>query len=224
MNFIGSFFGSSIGKKWIVAITGLILVSYVIAHMIGNLQIFAGPEKINAYATFLHSMPAMLWAVRALLITAFVLHIVVTIQLTAENRRARGQGYVRRNHVQAKIATRTMALSGLVVLAFVIYHLAHFTVRATDQRFRALPRGPDDVYTMVILGFQHPLVSAFYILAILLLTLHLTHGFQSLLQTLGANSGKVRVSIVRAGYLTAWLIFIGYISIPVAVLTSLLKL
>src|SRR4030095_10727010 len=197
---------------------------YVIGHMIGNLQIFAGPERINAYAAFLHSMPATLWVVRVLLISAFVTHIVVTIQLAAENRRARGARYAKRNQVQARVATRTMALSGLVVLAFVLYHLAHFTVRLTDPRFHALPRGEYDVYTMVILGFQHPLVSGFYIVAILLLTLHLTHGLQSVMQTVGANSSKLRLCISRAGYLTAWLIFIGYISIPVAVLTSRLKL
>ena len=207
-----------------VAVTGLILLGYVVGHMLGNLQIFAGPERINAYAAFLHSMPVVLWAVRIILIGAFVIHILVTIQLAAQNRRARGQKYERQNHVQSRLATRTMILSGLVVFAFVAYHLAHFTIRATDRRFHALPRGEHDVYTMVILGFQHPLVSGFYIVAIFLLALHLSHGFQSVFQTLGANSATARTPITAIGYAFAAIIFLGYISIPVAVLADLLKI
>ena len=224
MNLLTFFWKSSIGKKWLVALTGLVLVGYVIGHMVGNLQIFAGPEKINSYAAFLHSMPGALWAVRVFLIAAFVLHIVVTIKLTAENRVARQQGYERRDRVQAKLATRTMALSGLVVLAFVLYHLAHFTVRATDPRFHALPHGEFDVYNMVILGFQHPVVSGFYFVGVFLLCLHLSHGFQSVLQTLGLNSGRLRGGLMKAGQALAWLIFVGYISIPVAVLANWLQL
>lgn len=224
MNLITSFFTSSIGRKWIVALTGLVLVGYVIGHMVGNLQIFAGPETINAYAALLHSMPAALWVVRAFLIVAFVLHIVMTIKLVAENRAARGGGYEKRNRVQARLATRTMALSGLLVLAFVAFHLAHFTVRATDPRFHSLPRGEFDVFSMVILGFQSYVVSAFYVVAIFLLCLHLSHGFQSLCQTFGINSGKVRLILLRGGQALSWVIFAGYISIPVAVLAGWLHL
>jgi succinate dehydrogenase / fumarate reductase cytochrome b subunit len=223
VNLITAFFGSSIGKKWIVAATGLMLVGYVVGHMVGNLQIFAGPEKINRYAAFLHSMPGTLWMVRIILLAALLLHIVITLQLAVENRGARAEGYARRNRVQATLAARTMAWSGLIVLAFVLYHLAHFTVRITDPRFHALPRGEFDVYSMIILGFQHPLVSGFYILGVFLLCLHLSHGLESMLQSLGANSRAVRGPIVRAGQILAVLIFLGYISIPVAVLARFLK-
>lgn len=224
MNLFTFFWHSSIGKKWLVALTGLVLVGYVIGHMLGNLQIFAGPEGINAYAAFLHSMPAALWVVRVVLLAAFVLHIVMTIKLVAENRAAKAQGYERRNRVQSRFATRTMALSGLVVLAFVAYHIAHFTVKATDQRFHHLPRGEYDVYSMVILGFQHPVVSGIYIVAVFLLCLHLSHGFQSLPQTFGINSAKLRTLFGTGGQVLAWLIFAGFIAIPVAVLANLLKL
>ena len=224
MNLIIAFYRSSIGKKWIVALSGLVLIGYVIGHMIGNLQVFAGPEKINAYAEFLHSMPGALWAVRLVLLIAFVLHIVATIQLTIENRAARSDRYVKKARVQSTLANRTMALSGLVVLAFVAYHLAHFTVRVTDQRFHRLPRGEFDVHSMVILGFQNYWVSGFYVVAVFLLCLHLSHGFQSVLQTLGANSNKVRLPITRFGQALAWLIFLGYVAIPVAVLTNYLRI
>ena len=223
MNLVRAFFGSSIGKKWVIALTAIVLLGYVIGHLAGNLQIFAGPEKINAYAAFLHSMPGALWAVRAVLIAAFVLHIVMTLKLAAENKVAHNIAYQRRNSVQAKLATRTMALSGLIVLAFVLYHLAQFTVRITDARFHSLPRGEFDVYTMVILGFQNLWVSGFYVIAVFLLCLHLSHGLQSMCQTLGVNSQKLRPVLVRGGQLIAWAIFLGYVSIPVAVLANVLK-
>jgi succinate dehydrogenase / fumarate reductase cytochrome b subunit len=223
VNLVRAFFGSSIGKKWVVAITAIVLLGYVIGHLAGNLQIFAGPEKINAYAAFLHSMPGTLWVVRTFLIVAFVLHIVMTLKLAAENKGARRTAYARRNSVQAKIATRTMALSGLIVLAFVLYHLAQFTVRITDNRFHSLPRGEFDVYTMVILGFQNVWVSGFYVVAVFLLCLHLSHGLQSMFQTLGVNSATLRPVFIRGGQLLAWAIFLGYISIPVAVLANVLK-
>jgi succinate dehydrogenase / fumarate reductase cytochrome b subunit len=223
VNLVRAFFGSSIGKKWVVALTAIVLLGYVIGHLVGNLQIFAGPDQINAYAAFLHSMPGTLWVVRFFLIAAFILHIVMTLKLAAENRSARGASYARRNSVQAKLATRTMALSGLIVLAFVLYHLAQFTVRITDARFHSLPRGEYDVYTMVILGFQNVWVSAFYFVAVFLLCLHLSHGLQSMLQTLGANSATLRPVWVVGGQLIAWAIFLGYISIPVAVLANVLR-
>ena len=223
MNLVRAFLGSSIGKKWVVALSAIVLLGYVIGHLVGNLQIFAGPDKINAYAAFLHSMPGILWVVRVFLIVALVLHVVMTLKLAAENRSARGAGYERRNSVQIRFATRTMALSGLIVLAFVLYHLAHFTIRVTDARFHSLPRGEYDVYSMVILGFQNVWVSGFYVVAIFLLCLHLSHGLQSMFQTLGANSATLRPIWNVAGQLIAWTIFLGYISIPVAVLANVLK-
>jgi succinate dehydrogenase / fumarate reductase, cytochrome b subunit len=164
VNLIVKFYQSSIGKKWIVALTGIVLIGYVLGHLVGNLQVFAGPEKINRYAEFLHSQGNLLWVARIALLIAFVAHIVVTIQLTVENRKARPQAYEKKK--RSKLATRTMALSGLLVLSFVIYHLLHLTVRATDKRFDPSSptyslKGEFDVFSMIVLGFQHPLVSGF---------------------------------------------------------------
>ena len=229
MNVFLRFYQSSIGKKWIVALTGLVLIGYVVGHLVGNLQIFGPPEKINGYATFLHSLGGLLWVVRIGLLVCFILHIVTTIQLVIENRAARPQPYVRKATVQARFAARTMALSGLVVLSFIVYHLLHFTVRNTDARFKTvehggLLRGEFDVHTMIILSFQHPFVSGVYLLSVFLLCLHLSHGFSSLLQTLGLNSKGLMAGITRWGTVLAWLIFAGYAAIPVAVLAGFLKI
>lgn len=229
VKFLTSFYQSSIGKKWIVALTGLVWLGYVIGHMAGNLQIFAGPAQINKYAAFLHSMPGPLWVIRLFLIACFILHVVTTIKLTVQNRAAKGQNYEHRKSVQAKASTKTMIWSGLTVLAFVIYHIAHFTTRSTDPRFKALAEGGKlhgeyDVHSMVILGFQNPLVAGFYILAVFLLAGHLSHGIQSVAQTVGANSGKVRGPIGFIGSAVAWLIFVGFAAVPVAVLAGKLTL
>ncbi len=227
------FWKSSIGKKWLVALTGAVLVGYVLGHLAGNLQVFVGPAQINAYAKFLHSMPKVLWVVRLFLIICFVLHIVMTIKLALENRAAKPEQYVYRKHVQATLASRTMVISGLIVFCFVIYHLLHLTARATDSRFRPIEQGgllngEYDVYSMLVLGFQpHGLglwVALFYLLGVGLLCLHLSHGFSSLLQTVGINSKKAMAPLSLAGQLLALVIFLGYASIPLGVWFGLLKL
>jgi succinate dehydrogenase / fumarate reductase cytochrome b subunit len=223
------FWKSSIGKKWLVALTGLVWVGYVFGHLAGNLQVFAGPQQINAYAALLHASPLLLWTARTFLIIAFVLHVVATLKVRAESRAARGQGYEKKAVVQAKISARSMAISGLIVLSFIIYHLLHLTTRSTDPRFKTIEHGgllqaENDVYTMLILAFQSPLVSFFYLLSVGLLCLHLSHGFSSLLQTLGINSKKMMTPVSVGSRLLAAAVFIGYASIPVAVLTGALKL
>jgi succinate dehydrogenase / fumarate reductase cytochrome b subunit len=218
VKFLASFYGSSIGKKWVVALTGLMLVGYVVGHLVGNLQIFAGPEQINQYAAMLHSMPKALWVIRVVLISGFFLHIFTTLKLAAENKAAKARQNEYRASTSAKPAKKTMVLSGLVLLSFVVYHLLHFTVRSTDSRFHTLPRGEHDVHTMVILGFQNPLVSGFYLLSVFLLCLHLSHGLQSLHQTLGINSPSLRNTLTRGGQAVSWILFAGYASIPAAVL------
>ena len=223
------FLKSSIGRKWVVALTGLVLIAYVLGHLIGNLQIFLDPSRINRYAKFLHSLGPALWAIRAFLLACFVAHIATTITLAVENRAARPEKYATAVRVQATAASRTMVLSGLIVLSFVIYHLLHFTARKTDARFKpvaegGLLRGEYDVHTMVILAFQHPLVAGFYLLGVFLLCLHLSHGFSSVLQTLGLNSSKTFALIETGGRCLAWAIFAGYASIPAAVWLGFLKI
>ena len=158
-----AFYQSSIGKKLIVAVTALILVLYVLGHLVGNLQIYIGQDRINTYATFLHDLGPILWVIRVFLLAAFVTHIVATIQLAQENRLARPQKYAVAHYQRSTIASRTMLVSGLIVLCFVIYHVLQFTLLVTDPRYHELhdSSGRHDVYRMLILGFSHPLVSLF---------------------------------------------------------------
>src|SRR5947209_74593 len=210
----------------IVAITGVILILFVIGHILVNLQIFLGPDWINGYSQHLRDLGPLLWVVRLFLLVAVVVHIYVTIQLAIENRRARPQAYVDREYVKATFASRHMLMSGLIVLAFIIYHIAHFTVRVTDPRFALLKADPlnhYDVYSMMVYGFQSYLVSAFYVLGLFLLALHLSHGSSSFFQSLGLNDKKLAPRLALGGRIFAWLIFIGYTSIPVAVLLGLVK-
>jgi succinate dehydrogenase / fumarate reductase cytochrome b subunit len=210
----------------VVAITGVILILFVIGHLLGNLQIFLGPDWINSYAQHLRDLGPFLWVIRAFLLVTVILHIYYTIRLAIENRRARGSAYIKKEPVKATFASRHMAMSGLIVLAFIVYHLAHFTVRVADPRFALLKADPlnrYDVYSMMVFGFQNVIVSAFYVLAMFLLTLHLTHGASSFFQSLGLNDKKLTPQLARLGRVFAWLIFIGYTSIPVSVLLGLIK-
>jgi succinate dehydrogenase / fumarate reductase cytochrome b subunit len=231
VNSISSFLTSSIGRKWIVALTGLALFGFVVGHLAGNLQIFLGPESINRYGAFLQSLGELLWLVRLGLLAMLVAHIVFTIKLRMENRAARPVQYAVTARCAATLPARMMLLSGLMVLCFIIYHLLHFTVQVkaanlagTDFTVLHDDKGRHDVYRMMILGFSHPAVSGFYIVAVGLLSMHLNHGIASLFQTLGLNSAKVRPLWEKGGPAFSWLIFLGYASIPVAVLLKLLPL
>lgn len=226
MNRLSAFSSSSIGKKIIVAVTGLVLIGFIVGHLLGNLQIFFGPEYINSYAEKLRSLGVFLWVIRAALLATVLLHIYYTIRLAIDNRRARPVAYAKKDHVKATFASRSMTLSGLVLLAFIVFHIAHFTVRVTDPRFQLLKADPlngYDVYSMMVYGFQNAIVSGFYILAMFLLALHLSHGSSSFFQSLGLNDKKMTPRLARGGRIFAWMIFVGYTSMPVAVLLGLLK-
>ena len=210
----------------IVAITGVILILFVVGHLLGNLQIFLGPEWINSYSQHLRDLGPLLWLVRIVLLVTVILHIYFTILLAIENRRARPKRYVDRDYVKATFSSRHMVMSGLIVFAFIIYHLAHFTFRKTDPHFALLQLDPlnrYDVYSMMVYGFQSYLVSGFYIFALFLLFLHLSHGSSSFFQSLGLNNQKLTPRLARAGRIFAWLLFVGYCSIPVAILLGLIK-
>jgi succinate dehydrogenase / fumarate reductase, cytochrome b subunit len=226
VNILAAFYRSSVGKKMIVAISGIILILFVIGHLLGNLQIFIGPDWINGYSRHLHDLGPVLWLIRVFLLLTVTIHIYVTIQLAIENRRARPEAYMDRRYVKATFASRHMVMSGVIVLAFVIYHLAHFTVRVTDPRFALLkpdPFGHYDVYSMMVYGFQNYFVSGFYVLGLFLLALHLSHGSSSFFQSLGLNEKKLMPRLELGGRIFAWLMFIGYTSIPVAILLGLIK-
>jgi succinate dehydrogenase / fumarate reductase cytochrome b subunit len=223
---IAAFHRSSVGRKMIVAATGVVLIIFVIGHLLGNLQIFLGPDWVNGYAQHLRDLGALLWIVRVVLLLTVILHIYFTIQLAIENRRARPKSYAKKENVKASFASRHMVVSGMVVFAFIIFHLLHFTVRKIDSRFPLLKNDPlnhYDVYSMMVYGFQNVYISAFYVVGLFLLTLHLTHGSSSFFQSLGLNDKKMTPRLALGGRIFAWAIFIGYTAIPVAVLLGLLK-
>ena len=226
MNHLSAFYKSSIGRKYIVAVTGVILVGFIVGHLLGNLQIFLGPDYINSYAEKLRAMGVLLWVVRIFLLVTVVLHIYFTIRLAIDNRKARPVPYARKEHVKSTMASRSMWISGLLLLAFIIYHIAHFTVQVADPRFALLKLDPlnrHDVYSMMVYGFQNVIVSAFYVVAMFLLALHLSHGTSSFFQSLGLNDKRLTPKLARGGRIFAWLIFAGYVSIPLAVLAGLIK-
>lgn len=223
---IGTFCRSSIGRKLIVAVTGLILILFLIGHLLGNLQIFLPPEWINSYSQHLRDLGPLLWVIRGFLLLTVILHIYFTILLTIENRRARPEPYKAKEHVKATWASRHMAVSGLVVLAFIIFHLLHFTAHKFNPQFPLLKHDPlnrYDVYSMMVYGFQNPYASGFYILSLFLLTLHLTHGSSSFFQSLGLNNKRLAPRLAFGGRVFAWLLFIGYTAIPMAVLLGYIQ-
>ncbi len=216
---------SSLGKKYVMAITGVILFGFVVGHMLGNLQIFAGPTQINEYADALKSNLPLLWGVRLALLAAVTLHIVAGVQLALANRRARPDRYGKFKILDSTLANRTLIISGLVILTFVIFHLAHFTAGVVDTSYLALRdvAGRHDVRSMMIKGFRNPFVSVFYIVSVGLLCLHLSHGVGSAFQSLGARSKKTERSFKRVALIAAILLFAGFASIPAAVLAGLVK-
>jgi succinate dehydrogenase / fumarate reductase cytochrome b subunit len=204
-----------------VALTGLALLGFVIGHLLGNLQFFL-PDKqtFNTYAYQLQSLGPLLWIMRIGLLVILVLHIVTTISLVIDNRKARPEKYAKFTPKKSSTASRTMALSGLTVLCFIVYHVLHFTVVAFHPIYNELrdPAGHLDVYSRMILGFSNPLISAFYIISILLLTMHLNHGISSSIQTLGIKSRPIINLVDKGGRVLSIAIAVGFISMPVAVL------
>lgn len=249
MNLVGSLFRSSIGRKILMAVTGLILIGFVIGHLIGNLQVFQHPDHINGYAAFLRALGPTLWIARIVLVVSVVIHIWAATVLTLENRRARGsEPYGVTHTIRATLASRSMRLTGYVVLAFVLYHLAHFTwgwaQADTFKAHLAETHGPyvmqedykvagfvtvkqgtavEDVHSMVILGFQNTVVSLFYILAVGLLSYHLLHGFDSMFQTLGLRSSRWGDGLRKVSILFCLVYFLGNLFIPGAVLAGRLQ-
>lgn len=244
MNPVCSLFRASIGKKFIMAITGAVLIAFVTGHLVGNLQIFASPDKINGYARFLQSLGPVLWIERLILLACAILHVWTAVQLTIENHQARPEKYGFSHTIQATLSSRTMRWTGGVVAAFIAFHLAQFTVGCADAAdfkgvldqykmaddfhllgFPVVARGEQvpDVYSMVFLGFSHTAVSVFYIIAVGLLAFHLAHGAESMFQTLGWKSGQWAGLLKKAVVLCCVLYFLGNLAIPGAILTGLVR-
>jgi len=213
-----NFYAATVGKKAVMAVSGLVLFLFVVGHLVGNLQIYEGPEKLNAYAKFLRSMPALLWGVRATLIATVVLHIWAALQLALRNSDARPTAYIKKKATQSSYASRTMYWSGPIILAFVIYHLLDFTFGTVNPHFQE-----GDVYANVVASFRLIPVSAFYIFAMLLLGMHLFHGLWSMFQSLGISHPRYSPVLKRGAAVIAILIAAGNISIPVSVLAGLVR-
>jgi succinate dehydrogenase / fumarate reductase cytochrome b subunit len=223
-----SIWNTSVGKKAVMAVTGIILVGFVVVHMVGNLKIYAGEDKYNAYAAWLREIgsPAfgheqVLWIARLVLLACVALHIIAATQLTLMSRAARPIPYSTRQHLQATYASRTLRWGGVIIVLFIIYHLLHFTFGAVGYvpgQFRPL-----SVYRNVVLGFSVWYVSAFYVVAQLTLGLHLYHGVWSLFQTLGVEN--IRASRFYRGLAGVMAIGVvaGNVSMPLAVLAGLLR-
>jgi succinate dehydrogenase / fumarate reductase, cytochrome b subunit len=216
---------SSIGAKVAMAISGLALYGFVIAHVLANLQIFVGPEPVNHYGYYLRTMPMLLWTARIGLLVAALVHVVSGIRLAVLNRRARPVRYKAESTVKASFASLTMAQTGILLLVFIIFHLAHYTWHLVDPAYGSLvdSLGRHDVYQMMVLGFSNVWVSATYIVAMVMLHTHLSHGASSMFQSLGINHPRYNGLLRKVGPVTATLIVAGFISIPVAVLAGLVK-
>jgi succinate dehydrogenase / fumarate reductase cytochrome b subunit len=210
----------SIVLKAVMAVTGLVLYGFVFVHMVGNLQLYSGPEKINAYAAFLKSVPALLWGFRAVLLGAVTLHAVAAFILWRRNRAARPVGYDGQDFQAATVTSRTMYWTGPMIALFIVYHILHLTVGSAHQG----PFSHTDVYSNVVIAFSHPAVSIFYILAMIALGFHLFHGAVSLFQTLGLKTPKYEKLIETVVVAVAAVIVVVNISFPIAVLAGLVGL
>jgi succinate dehydrogenase / fumarate reductase, cytochrome b subunit len=220
MSWFSRYIRSSIGMKQLMGVTGLVLLGFIIAHLLGNLTIFAGPDAMNDYAVKLRDFGPLLWIMRLIVLGAVLLHIGASLRIVALNRAARPVRYQVFKPRTTPYYARAMAWTGLIIFAFVVFHLLHLTFGAVYPEHYALEdaQGRHDVYSMTVLGFQNVLVSASYIVAVGLLALHLAHGIGSLFQSLGLRHPKYTPKIETGGHWLAALLFIGYASIPLSVL------
>lgn len=217
MNAIAAFWRSTIGKKIVMAVTGLIGVGFVVGHMLGNLQVFLGPAKFNAYAHFLRSLGELLWVVRAVLLAAVVLHVVAAVQLSRQRLLARPVGYKQGSqHEVSTFASRTIRWGGALLLVFIVFHILHFT---TLDIFRDYSR--TDVYANVIRGFSVWWIVLLYVLAMAALGLHLYHGIWSSLRTIGASKTSAAPMRRPAAAALAFVVWLGFTVIPIAIFTGI---
>lgn len=221
------FYAAPIGKKAVMAVTGVMLVGYVVAHMLGNLQIYSpNHSAINDYAAFLHNPKTalLLWGARGVLLLAVILHITASVQLFLQNRAARPVAYIKKHDVPSSYAARTMIWSGPIVGAFVVFHVLHLTAGAVLPLANELGANQPNVRANVIAGFQNPAIAGFYIFAMILLCMHLYHGVWSMFQSLGISHPRYTRKLKRAAAILAILIAIGNCSIPIAVMTGFLTI
>jgi len=206
-----------------MAITGLLMVVFLVGHLLGNLTIFSGRDGINAYADKLHQMPALVWGNRIVMGLAVIVHAVLAVKITMENRAAKPTKYAGQRYLRSTFAARTMIWSGLILGAFIAYHLLHFTVRVTPNLVLANDTvGRFDVYGMVLTEFKQIAIATIYVVGMVALFLHLTHGFQSTFQTLGLSNTVLLPKYGATGKVLSGVFLVGFVAIPLAILSGVL--
>jgi succinate dehydrogenase / fumarate reductase cytochrome b subunit len=218
-------FKSSVFRKILMAISGQLMILFVIVHMLGNSTIYAG--WLNTYADHLHALPLLIWIFRVVMLTVLAVHILFGILLTLENRGARPRAYAVKKTIRASFASKNMIWTGTVIAAFLAFHLLHFTIQSINPEFSAKLNsdlmGRPDVLKMLVINFQDFSISIIYGIALIAVLLHLIHGIQSSFQSLGLSSDGTLPVIEKTGSVAAIIIFIGYISIPIVILAGIVK-
>ena len=226
MNSLWKVFTTTIGKKAVMAATGGVLLLFVIAHMAGNLQMFLGWGDINNYADLLKSHREFLWPFRVFLATCLVLHVSTGSFLARDNRRKRGHSYEVKKLVGASFASQTMWISGLIIFCFIVYHLLHFTLGVTNPEYLTFRDAHDrpDVYRMIVTAFSTAGTVCLYVLGVATLGFHLSHGVRAMVESLGLRMETWASRIDKTSLVVACLLFLGFASVPLAVLMGLLQL
>lgn len=213
---------STVGRKAVMAVTGLVMVLFVIVHLLGNTTIFSGPGGINAYSAKLHGLGPFVWVFRLFLAAMLALHVIFGTLLTLENRAANPGKYAVKKMLKATFAGETMIWTGTLLLAFLVYHLLQFTVRITPDIIpEAVAVRPGNVFAMVVASFRSTPISLVYVGAMVVLFLHLSHGIQSIFQSMGLNNDKTLPQFNACGKLVSTLLLLGFSSIPVLILAGL---
>ncbi|MBI5537659.1 MAG: succinate dehydrogenase cytochrome b subunit [Deltaproteobacteria bacterium] len=218
-------FSTSIGRKGVMAVTGLLMVLFVVGHLLGNLTVFKGPDGINAYAEGLHKLVPVVWGTRIVMGSALILHVYMSIQITLENWAANPKKYAVSRSLRATFSSKNMIWTGAAIGAFVIYHLAHFTFRVTpsDLMLGTDTMGRPDVYQMVVDSLSGAVIGGVYLVAMVALCLHLWHGIQSLFQTLGLSNAKLLPEYGLWGKVLSGIFLVGFGAIPAVILAGILK-
>jgi succinate dehydrogenase / fumarate reductase cytochrome b subunit len=216
----------TLARKILVGVSGIFLLLFIIGHMLGNTTIFFGPSSLNSYAHHIHALGPVLWLQRLIMLALAVIHIYLGITLTLENWRSGSADYVRRTYQRSTVFSRTMFYTGLIILAFVVYHLVHFTFGLTHPEISHLmdKAGRHDVYTMVVGSLQGFFVAAIYVIGLAALFMHLSHGIQSLFQTMGWNTDRTMPAITRGGRIAALVIGLGFVAVPLAIFFRVLNI
>jgi len=216
---------STVGRKILMAVTGQMMILFVIIHLLGNTTIYF--NNLNAYAAALHALPVLLWMIRLFMVAMLGLHIYFGIVVTLENKKAKPQSYAVTNNLSTTFAGRNMIWTGTLIGAFLVYHLLHFTIQVIDPAVSAINNpdalGRPDVLMMVVRSFQDMGIASLYVTSVAGLLLHLSHGIQSSFQTWGLNNDRTLPVFVKAGTITAVILFLGYAAIPVVIVAGLLK-